>query len=714
MWKRRVVPTIFGLVIVLTLGLLRLADPYPVRMVRDSTFDFFQQIAPRQAAEFPVRVVDIDEASLTALGQWPWPRNMLAKLTDRLTEMGAAAIAFDFVFPEPDRLSPSRLLAGLDKSSLLIGPTLPDYDADFARALAAAPSVLGFGVTRDGTALPENPKSGLAISGEDPNAAVPLMPGAVLPLPLLENAASGLGSFSLNPADSTAIVRRLPLLWSNGKTLFPSLAVEALRVALGEQTLVVLGETNGAAAIEALRVGDFTIPTTPAGDLWLYYRPQTPDLYVSAKDILGAGFAQFGSKIAGNIVFVGTSANGLLDIRGTPLDADMPGVAIHAQAVEQILSGTYLTRSDWVLGLELLVIVVSGLSIVGIILWSGPLIGLLFAAMTGTLMVAGSWFAYKTYGLLIDPSFPLAGAMATYAAMLFFQFAITDADKRQIRRAFGHYVAPSLLSQIERSGDKLKLGGDVRPLSIMFCDIRNYTKISEGLEPAELVALLNTLFGALGAEITREFGTIDKFMGDAIMAFWNAPIDVEQHAQKACMAALAMRTALDTLNARDAFGLKAKNQPIDRIAVGIGIATGEVLVGNIGLDTRFDYSCVGDSVNTASRVETACKTVGYDLLVAERTRSEAPDMAFLEAGNIELKGKRTREPIYLLIGAASVAQSAEFAALLDAHVQALSALSRGVEADVQIARCKELAAEVDQQLVRFYELLAARKADFVG
>lgn len=403
----------------------------------------------------------------------------------------------------------------------------------------------------------------------------------------------------------------------------------------------------------------------------------------------GADFAQFGSEIAGNIVFVGTSANGLLDIRGTPLDADMPGVAIHAQAVEQILSGTYLTRSDWVLGLELLMIMVSGLSIVGIILWSGPLIGLLFAAMTGTLVVAGAWFAYKNYGLLIDPSFPLAGAMATYAAMLFFQFAITDADKRQIRRAFGHYVAPSLLSQIERSGDKLRLGGDVLPLTIMFCDTRSFTPISEGLEPAELVALLNTLFGALGAEITREFGTIDKFMGNAIMAFWNAPIDVEHHAQKACAPALAMRQALDMLNARDAFGLKAKNQPIDRIAVGIGIATGEVLVGDVGLDTRFDYSCVGDNVNTTTRVETACKTGGYDILVAEQTRTEAPGMAFLEAGNIEFKGRMAREPIYLLVGAASLGQSDAFTALREAHGQALSALRRGVEAEVQIAKCKE-------------------------
>jgi adenylate cyclase len=273
-------------------------------------------------------------------------------------------------------------------------------------------------------------------------------------------------------------------------------------------------------------------------------------------------------------------------------------------------------------------------------------------------------------------------------------------------------VAPALLTEIERRGDNLKLGGEVRPLTIMFSDIRSYTPMSEGLGPAELVALLNTLFGALGTEITREFGTIDKFMGDSIMAFWNAPVDVERHAYRACMAALQMRAALRTLNARDAFELKAKGKAIDTISIGIGIATGEALVGNMGLETRFDYSCVGDSVNTASRVESACKNVGYDILVTKETRREAPELAYLPAGGIELKGKAHREPVHMLVGGPALAESPSFGRLLAVHDAALAAL-HGPDRAAHIERCVEAARPIDQQLVRFYELLAGRIDDFI-
>jgi len=710
MLNRRLVPTLFGLGIVLGLGLLRVADPYPVQALREIAFDFYQRSQPRPDADFPIRVVDIDEASLAEVGQWPWPRDRLATIIDRLTEMGAAAIALDMLLPEADRLSPARIAESLE--GVADPAILPDYDAVLAASIARAPVVLGFADSPFRASLPDAPKSGFAVSGVNPVGAVPQLHGAVLPLPQLAQAAPGLGSLSLSTADSVNIVRRLPLLWSDGKQFFPTLSIEALRVALGVSTILVLGETEGEGYVESVRVGDITVPTMPAGELWLYYREPTPDLYLPAKDILAPGYAENAARIADHIVFIGTSASGLLDIHGTTLGDNVPGVSIHAQAVEQMLAGTYLTRTDWVSGLEIVGFLVLGAILVFAILRLGPLAGLLIGSASLVGAAAFSWLMFSTQGLMIDPSFPLVGLALVYASLVFFQFLITDADKRQIRRAFGYYVAPSLLAEIERNGDRLKLGGETRQLSVMFTDVRDFTPLSEKLQPQQILSVLNTMFGALGARIIEELGTIDKFVGDAIMAFWNAPVDVADHARRACRAALRMRETLRGLNAADSFGLKGSAAGIEEIVIGIGIATGEALVGNMGLETRFDYSAVGDTINTASRVEGASKAVGYDIVVVEATRAAASDFAFLEAGSILLKGKSRREAIHILIGDHILAKSAEFLALRSEHERLIAAMRNGRDAMGLVASCGLRAASIDPRLMQFYEKLMSRRADF--
>ena len=711
-WRRRIMPTVLGLAIVLALALLRLADPYPVRVARETAFDFFQQLAPRPKADFPVRVVDIDEASLAAIGQWPWPRSVLATLTGRLNELGAATIGYDVLFPEPDRLSPSRLAAS--PLTWAAGPKagLADYDQQFAAALRQTPSILGFAISPAAGPLPRSPKAGFAISGTDPSRAIPHMAGAVLPLEALGDAAPGLGALSLENADSAGVVRELPLLWSSGKQLYPTLALEALRMALDVPTIVVLGDTGGQGIVEGIRLGAFTIPTTPSGGLTLYYARPDASLYVSARDILGADYQDMAPLIQGQVVLIGTSASGLLDLHSTTLGGSVPGVSIHAQAIQQILGKTYLTRTDWVSGLEIGSFVVIGLLVVLTILRVGPLAALFIGAGSLAAMVGASWILFTRYGLLLDPSFPLAATFVLYSAMVFFRFAITDADRRQIRRAFGHYVAPALLAEIERSGENLRLGGEVRDLTVMFADVRGFTSISENMAPEQLLAMLNTLFGALGGEVTAQYGTIDKFIGDALMAFWNAPVDVDGHARKACLAALGMRQRLAALNAADAFGRRAAGREPAELSIGVGISSGPALVGNMGLETRFDYSCLGDTVNVASRVEGACKTVAYDIAVVEATRAAAPDLAFLEAGSLVLKGKAAREPIFVLVGDAVVAQGETFARLRAAHETAIAALRGGASADTAIETCRGLAAAIDTRLVRFYDALAARAEDF--
>jgi adenylate cyclase len=679
MLKRRLLPTILGLVLVSLLALLRLADPLPVAAIRDMGFDFYQRVLPRAGADSPVRVIDIDDASLARLGQWPWPRSMLATLTERLTELGAASIGFDVLFPEPDRLGAAN-------------------DAAFAAALGQANTVLGFSVSANAPRLTLKPKASIAISGSDPGPSLPPITGAVAPLPQLSDAAAGLGGLSLNAEDSAGVVRRVPMLWSDGTSLYPGLSLEALRLALGVSTLVALGDTTGGHTLEGVRVGQFIVATTSGGEVVLYDKPANPAQTISAWTLLDAGYTSLRPQIEGRVVLIGTSAAGLLDLHATPLSSSTPGVLVHAAVIDQILSGQFLSRADWVQGLEILIMVIAGVLLVLVVLRLGPRAGLLVALVLAAAVIGTSYAAFATRGWLIDATYPAAAALLVYTAMVYFQFSLTERNRQELRRAFGHYVAPELLSRIERNADQLKLGGEAREITVMFADMRGFTAFTEAHEPADTLAMLNTLFGALGKEIVDRHGTIDKFIGDSIMAFWNAPVDVPDHARRAAEAALAMRATLDALN---------RDGNLSGIAVGIGLSTGDALVGNMGLESRFDYSAIGDSVNVASRVEGESKIIGFDIVASDATRQALPDLAWLEAGTVQLKGKSKRLPIHILLGDATLAASPAFIALHEAHLRWLGGTG-------DLAACVALAVALDPRLARFYALIPGRAEDFAS
>lgn len=687
MLKHRLLPTLVGIALVLALALLRLGDPAPVAAIRDMGFDFYQHLKPRAGADSPVRIIDIDEASLAGQGQWPWPRATFATLTTRLNELGAAAIGFDVLFPEPDRLG-------------------PDQDAAFATALRGTRSALGFSVSANAPPLSLAPRSGMAVSGSNPSNSLPPLPGAVAPLTILAEAADGLGGLSLSADDSTGIVRRVPMLWSNGETFYPGLSLEMLRLATGQTTIVAMGDTAGGNTLEAVRVGPITIPTTAAGEVMLYDKPVRPDHLISARRILGGDYLSLKGEIEERIILIGTSASGLLDLHATPLSASTPGVTVHAAMIDQIVSGQFLSRADWVQALELLAFVVTGILLVLVVLQLGPLAGLAVAVVATGGFVAGSWAAFALNGWLIDATFPVVAALIIYAVMVYFQYARAERNRRDVRRAFGYYVAPELLQIIENNAGRLQLGGELRELTVMFADMRGFTSFTEKHTPQDTLATLNTLFGALGQQIVARFGTIDKFIGDSIMAFWNAPVDVPNHARKGALAALAMRETLDDLNARKVFGEAG-------IAIGIGLDTGVALVGNMGLETRFDYSTIGDPVNVASRVEGESKLVGFDIVAAEPTAIGAPELAWLEAGSVRLKGKAARLPIFILVGDDTLAASPAFRELRTAHRALLDALGSG-DGTAELAHCRALAAPIEPRLIRFYELIPGRIDDFTS
>jgi adenylate cyclase len=673
---------------------LRIADPDPVARLRLSVFDSYLKLAPRPLpADLPVRIVDVDEASLRSVGQWPWPRTQLARIIDRLKQAGARTVTLDLILAERDRLSPdafAKLYADVPELAPMIGvaSALPSNDARLAQAIGAAPVILGFAGGK-GAGKPPAPLAHFAFAGDDPQSVVPHFSGAISDLPELNDAASGLGAVNWLP-QRDQIIRRVPLLVSVAGTLYPSLPLETLRVALNETTVFVrssggsglpaFGQRTG---VEMVRVGTTVLPTDANGELWLHLSRSDPSRYISAHTILDGSYDP--KSIAGRHILIGSSAVGLLDLRATPLDTAVPGVEIHAQALEQMLSGDHLSRPSYATGAELTFLVVLG----AVVAWMIYRIGAVGAAAIGGLAIltvfALSWLAYANAGLLFDPVYPALAILLLYLATSLNSYIETESDRNRVRSAFGHYVAAPLVEELARHHEKLRLGGETREVSVLFADVRGFTKISEGLDAEELIRFLNRLFTPLSDVILAERGTIDKFMGDAVMAFWNAPLLDADHARNACTAALKMLSELDKLNALWAAEAASRGEVPQPVRIGIGLNTGACCVGNVGSPQRFDYSILGDVVNVASRLEEATKTYGIPIVAGERTAAAAPDLAFLEIDAAMMRGKERPERIFALLGDETVAASERFRRLKAVHAELLAALRTG---DKEKARAK--------------------------
>ncbi len=684
-------PFIIAISLALTAAALLFASRYSQVMVpvRNLVFDTYQQIKPRPAQDSAVVIVDVDEASIDAMGQWPWPRTDLARLTTSLAEAGAMAIGFDLVFAEPDRTNPAllaeRLPANVENREMVrsVLSRLPDSDAAFAEAIANTPSVLGFFDLRGHSDDIVRKIGGISWVGDDLSHILYKVRGSVTSLPKLQEAASGQGLISLGESQSDDIIRAISLFVTVDGQVFPSLALEVLRLAIQNasgqlQSFVIrtsLAGAEGASgyAITAGRVANFEFPMTASGALNIYYSPDSATHYLPAYRVLKEAPESWRDAVEGKIVLIGTSAPGLRDIRTTTLREAVPGVVVHAQIIDQIMHGEFLNRPDWAAGAETALAIALALAIIIILPYVGALTSALVGLVCAGLVAAISWLAFDWYGVLFDPAMPLLTALAAWAMTTVLLFAFTEREKRFIRNAFQHYLAPELLGKLEEEPGALKLGGEIRHMTLMFMDVRNFTPISERLDPQELVAFLNDLLSPLSEIIQKHEGAIDKYIGDSIMAFWNAPLDVADHPKKACLAALEMLAKVEELNARNTFGFDERGIPA--IAIGIGISTGEGCVGNMGSVRRFDYSVVGDTVNVAARLESASKDACWPVLVSSSTMQEANDLAFLNAGKISLKGKSEPHDVFALIGGPDLAASTQFNELRAAHNQLVNSRS---------------------------------------
>ncbi len=704
---------------------LRVADPTPVRTLRLMGFDTLQRLEPRAYEPVPVRIIDLDDKSLAIHGQWPWPRTRIAELVDTLSALGAAVIAFDIVFAEPDRTSPRQLVETWSDvpalQKLVENDALPDHDEVLAEAFSKARVVTGFTLASGRPSRSPIPKAGFAYGGDDPTFYLPYLAASVSNLPILEEAAQGNGSFSV-VEDADGVHRRVPLLFRHGERLYPALAAEAVRVAYGASAYKVksagasgeqsYGERTG---ITHVQIAGITAPTDPQGRFWVHFTEPRDERFIPAWKVLDGSADP--AEIAGSILLVGTSASGLKDLRTTPLDPVAPGVVVHAEVIEQLLLEHFLQRPDWATGAELIYMLVLGTLLVVVLRLGGPIIcaGMGVGAVAGAL--GFSWYAYTEWKWLFDPVFPSFVALAVYIEASTMNYLRSDLQRRHIRRAFSQYLSPDFVDQLARSSSELKLGGERRIMSIMFSDVRGFTTISEQFEnPEDLTNLINRFLTPMTRIIMESGGTIDKYIGDCIMAFWNAPLDDPDHERNACLAAMQMMRGLKELNVELMREAEESGRSYIPLNVGVGINTGSCCVGNMGSDLRFDYSVLGDEVNLASRLEGQSKTYGVDIVLGDKTRDGVPDFATLEIDRIRVKGKREAVVIHTLLGDESVAAEPRFQELTEAHAAMLKTY-RAQEWDVaeqHIETCRGLAPELEGLYGLYDERIATYRTQSPG
>jgi len=465
----------------------------------------------------------------------------------------------------------------------------------------------------------------------------------VTSIPLLESAAAGNGALTFIP-DSDGVVRRVPLAIRLQDRALPTLVSESLRVAQGQKNYIVKTEAQEGIGLREIRIGSFTVPTTPQGEIWVHYTSPEPARYLPAWKVLANDFPP--EQVNGHIILVGTSAQGLMDLRFSPMGTTIPGVEAHAQALEQILTNSYLQRPSWAGAIEALAIVIGGL-VLGIIALTAPALVSSGIAIIFLLAIGwGAWAAFADYGLLLDPVTPALALLVPFISGSVIHHRTSERRQRWVREAFSRYISPNRVEYLVEHPEKLELGGERRECSFVFTDLAGFTTLMEEMDPAEAVSILNAYLDQMIRIAFSNGGTLDRIVGDSVAIMFSAPVEQPDHCARALKCALEMHAFATTY----AKGLNEKG-----IAFGqtrIGIHSGEVIVGNFGGSTMFDYRALGDVVNTASRLESVNKHLGTLICLSEAILSGCPDAIVRPVGSLVLKGKSRSLMVYEPITAA--------------------------------------------------------------
>lgn len=656
-------------VIVVVLHVVGVARIGMFEWVDNLIYDTRLRITMPRTLDDRIVIVDIDEKSLAEVGRWPWPRNQMAALTNELFDrQHTGVVGFDVVFAEPDDSSGLRILqrvAGTELAHLpevkaaidALAPSL-DHDMLFARALANRPVVLGhyFTADREGRRVGQLPQPVMRkadLKGVSPRFIQWNGYGANLPV-LLSAARSG-GTFNAI-TDVDGVVRSVPLVSEFEGNLYASFSLAVYRALLGTTTVepglppsrflpkgyqglesIVIRQGDASVALPVDdRVGSLVPFRGFGGVRGGSFR------YVSASDVLNGRLPP--ADLQGKVVLVGTTAPGLMDLRTTPVGAAYPGVEVHANLISGFLDGYVLTRPDYAMGYELSVVLISGALLAALLPWLPAARAIAFSAALALAVAGLNFWLYQAYGLVLPLASTLAMIAAAFVLNMAYGYFAESRSKRELAHLFGSYVPPELVDEMVKAPDSYSMQAESRELTVLFCDMKGFTHLSETLTPEQLQHMLNRVFSRLTEVIRAHRGTIDKYMGDCVMAFWGAPVRSQDHATQAVSAARAMLEVLRQINADNAA------QGLPAIGLGIGINTGPMLVGDMGSDIRRSYTVIGDTVNLASRLESLTRVYGVDIVVGELTRKQAQGMAWQEVDKVTVKGKDEIVTIFTPLG----------------------------------------------------------------
>lgn len=669
-WRRiaiTLVPLVFALlhaIQLLPIGVLQRLD--------DIIYDARLRATMPGTLDERIVIVDIDEKSLAEVGRWPWARNRLAGLVDELFDrQQVSLLGFDVVFAEADDSSGLKRLRQLAQAELKDAPGFVerlgqlqdslDYDAAFARSLRQRPVVLGFYFTsdREGRAsgvlpapvMTRETLQGRRISSTSWN-------GYGASIEQVARAAPLAGYFN-SITDGDGVVRSIPLVAEYQGAYYEALSLAMYRALMGMPTVhpgfpgeeLAGRDYTGLASID-LRLGGrtYAIPVDHRVAALVPYRGPGGAAggsfrYISASDVL-AGRLPAGS-LKDRIVLVGTTAPGLLDLRVTPVGETYPGVETHANVISSLLDAKVFVKPDYAMGYEVMVLLLAGL----VLAFSLPLLSASVAVLASAgvivLVVGLNFYLFLAEGLVLPLASALAMAGTAFALNMSYGYFVESRHKRELANLFGTYVPPELVDEMVKDPDSYSMKAASKELTVMFCDMRGFTKMSERMEPTQLQELLNAVFSRLTDLIRSNRGTIDKYMGDCVMAFWGAPVETPNHASLAVKSAVEMAQAVRSINEEH----RAKGLP--EIGVGIGLNTGSMCVGDMGSDIRRSYTVIGDAVNLGSRLEGLSKVYGVDIVVSETTRKAAPDFAWQELDRVRVKGKEQAVGIFYPVAPAA-------------------------------------------------------------
>jgi len=583
-------------------------------------------------------IIDIDNTSLHKIGQWPWPRNQVAQLINTLTDAHAGIIGLDMVFSEPDRTSPHLLKNKFPE----LTEALPNYEEILAKTFATSPVVGGYTFSDNATGESRSPlipavfiQQGLKNTDylKDPN-------GIVLNIPRLQDALYSSGFFHTTP-DGDGIIRSTPLVQRYQGEIYPSLAFEMVRIYSGSNTVKIIGDDNG---VISIAFGDFHVPTDQTGALLINFRgPKHHFKYISASDIMDKHFDP--KEIEDKFVLIGTSALGLKDLRSTPFDSTSPGVEVHANIIDNIMQGDFISKPLIARLYDLAIIWVLVFSLMLLFSFVNSYLMIPFATLLLLSMLYLFYSLLFNYGLAFTLATPILAFFSTLIFSLTYDYFIASKHKEQAQRILGKKVSPSVMHYLLAHSDEDLVSPKEVEATVFFSDIRSFTGIAEKVgSPTKLIALLNSYMTPMVENIIEYKGTIDKFIGDAIMAYWNAPVEVKDHADMAVSSALKQIDLLQKINKH------LSKQYEVTLQIGIGIHTGIVTAGDMGSEGRSDYTVIGDNVNIASRLESLTKVYHTQILISKDTYTQLKKAYTIRLVDVvELKGKQKAIEVFEVI-----------------------------------------------------------------